>query len=259
MFPSNRIILSALVVSTLVISLTFADEAQCWLDCAGPTTASLLALSANPAVYTYSKSDTQRLVGPTLPTRVLYPLAEAPIPLPYSKFCMTGCAYYYSAPPSLDCWTKCDVMYQQRTSVGASDWAEKARLECRDGCAIAQLRCQPGYKCTAADGMVLCDAGTYRDTNYDSVLACVPCPTGTYRETLGGKSKSSCTLCPAGTYLNALGSKSRNDCLRCPDGLWSLAPGSALCSAITKESAGGSALLEWERFQDNPVPYQGRW
>lgn len=48
----------------------------------------------------------------------------------------------------------------------------QARLECRDGCNIAVLRCQPGYSC--ADGvMTVCQPGTYRNASYDMIMSCL--------------------------------------------------------------------------------------
>ena len=49
---------------------------------------------------------------------------------------------------------------------------EQARLECRDGCNIAVLRCQPGYSC-AEGSMSRCGPGTYRNTSYDAISSCV--------------------------------------------------------------------------------------
>lgn len=48
----------------------------------------------------------------------------------------------------------------------------QARLECRDGCNIAVLRCQPGHSCV--DGIMSpCTAGTYRNTSYDTITPCM--------------------------------------------------------------------------------------
>jgi len=98
-----------------------------------------------------------------------------------------------------DCTNKCDDFYAYNITVGYSDLAETARLECRDGCQIALKRCRPGYKCTQvvesfegsgifSDGsMEYCPTGTYRDVAYDTVEECVDCPQGKYREAKKGR------------------------------------------------------------------------
>lgn len=48
----------------------------------------------------------------------------------------------------------------------------QARLECRDGCNIAVLRCEPGYSC-AGGIMSVCTPGTYRNTSYDMIDTCL--------------------------------------------------------------------------------------
>ena len=112
-----------------------------------------------------------------------------------------------------------------------ADLADTARLECRDGCAIALARCQPGYKCTQTqmymeggvekytEGyMNICPPGTYRDVSYDQVEECFDCPQGRYREDEKGRYMESCSQCPVGKYVNDTGSESILKCLRCPAG-----------------------------------------
>jgi hypothetical protein len=190
---------------------------QCFQDCASPPS--------------------ERLVGPTPPeSDAEYPFAQAPFPLPQPEFCQLGCSLFFNSyPVQLECIAACDLALEENTSVGLSDWVHKARLECRDGCAMAALRCMPGYACR--DGaMVACEPGTYRDESYDSVEECVECPKGTYRELPRGRSISSCLPCPHGTYLNQTGSALREDCLRCPYGQHAPKEGMALCECITSQS-----------------------
>lgn len=101
---------------------------QCHLDCAGNTTADLMAdaaLNGRP----WSVWDTQRLVGPTEPASELnatYPYARAPFPLPFTKFCQLGCSYFFAGSPrNTTCAGLCDDFYARNVSVGINDYAEK--------------------------------------------------------------------------------------------------------------------------------------
>jgi len=47
---------------------------------------------------------------------------------------------------------------------------------------------------------------------------CLPCKSGTYRDSL---TNATCTLCPGGTYGNTTGSSTKFDCIRCPYGKYS--------------------------------------
>ncbi len=209
---------------------------QCILDCSSPTTAEL---QANLSSDDYSIDLPQRLVGPTARDQLNvqpYPHALAPFPLESPEFCQLGCAFFFSKYPELAaCGEECDKYYEIDTTVGTSDLAEKGRLECRDGCEIASLRCRPGFSCQNGN-MLPCPPGTYRDVSYSDVQECVPCPAGTYRFLDKGRSKDSCTPCPAGTYLNSTASTSRSDCQHCPHGRHSKEEGAAVCSCITPMS-----------------------
>ncbi|CAM9650856.1 unnamed protein product [Sphacelaria rigidula] len=132
--------------------------------------------------------------------------------------------------------------------------ATQARLECRDGCDIAVLRCQPGYSCV--DGLMSeCTAGTYRNTSYDMVTSCQEqCPKGRYRERGKGRGAEDCTLCPANTYQNTTGASAEADCIRCPDGFFAEQEGTAECSCITENSC----LTEWQNHQRDSMPFVGR-
>ncbi len=206
---------------------------QCILDCSSPTTTDLLA---NLPTDDYTIDMPQRLVGPTArdPSIVQpYPHALAPFPLESHEFCQLGCAFFFSEYPELGaCGEQCDKYYETDTTVGASDLGEKARLECRDGCEIAALRCRPGFSCQNGK-MLPCPPGTYRDVSYSDVQECVPYPVGTYRSLDKGRSKDSCIPCPSGTYLNSTASTSRSDCQHCPYGRHSGEKGAAVCTCIS--------------------------
>ncbi|CAN0218217.1 unnamed protein product, partial [Phaeothamnion confervicola] len=221
-----------------------ATEAQCVLDCASNVTT---GINANA---------TQRMVGPTEPDfNATYPYAKAPLPLRSPRFCQVGCAHFFGpAPVNTTCKGICDVTFMHNTSVGFNDWAEKARLECRDGCDIALLRCQAGYYCTNGS-MLPCPAGTYRETSYGAVTACTPCPAGSYRAATLGREVSDCSLCPQGTFLNSTGSVTIHDCTRCPDGYYGDADGLAVCECITASSC--EAM--YDQFQRESQPFIGRW
>jgi len=133
------------------------------------------------------------------------------------------------------CLERCDHTYQYDITVGYSDVAEVARLECWDGCQIANLRCQPGYYCYL--GMMrACPVGTYRHNDISHVEDCFPCPKGRYRDREGGRSDMDCDFCPVGKYINDVGSNSVSDCNRCPAGRFGVEPGVAECECISKDS-----------------------
>jgi len=206
-----------------------------------------------------------------------------PNPNPYIEFCRAGCTYFFSevvtssAPTKLsNCTSKCDFTYRSAAhiTVGYSDLAETARLECRDGCQIALKRCQPGYKCSQVamyidgngdeqyvDGeMEICPPGTYRDVAYDSVEECVDCPPGRYREDETGRYLESCSKCPVGKYVNKTGSAYNLECDRCPAGRFGPEPGLALCKCITQASCDDEEYpspANAERRES--VPFEGRW
>ena len=200
-------------------------------------------------------------------------------PNPYSKFCELGCSLFFSSPSDPlhinECTAKCDDFYKYNISVGYNDLAEVARLECRDGCQIGLIRCQPGYYCSqvtlrseqseeviAFNGGIMahCPAGTYRDVSYDAVEECIPCPPGRFREDVKGRSLGGCSKCPAGTYNSKNGSSTIRDCLRCPAGTFTNEPGSENCICITP-----SACLEnqmpspADAEKRDTVPFIGLW
>lgn len=172
-------------------------------------------------------------------------------PNPYSEFCTLGCAYYYasqSEPFHLsECLGKCDDFFSYNVTINYIDLVEVARLECRDGCQMALMRCKPGYYCSQvrlqvnqSEGeefkggwMKRCPAGTYRDVSYNDVEECIPCPPGRYREETKGKRLDACYKCPPGTYNDKFGSSTINDCKRCPYGTFTREEGSGSCICIT--------------------------
>lgn len=172
-------------------------------------------------------------------------------PNPYSEFCELGCAYYYASESDpfhlSECLGKCDEYYSYNVTIQYIDMIEVARLECRDGCHMALMRCKPGYYCSQVrlqknetgnkningGWMKRCPAGTYRDVSYSAVEECIPCPPGRYRDESKGRSLNSCYKCPPGTYNEKNGSATINDCKKCPRGTFSNEEGSESCICIT--------------------------
>ncbi|CAM9368201.1 unnamed protein product [Scytosiphon promiscuus] len=234
-----------------------ANLEQCHLDCAGNTTAVLMADAALNG-RTWNVWDTQRLVGPTEPASELnatYPFARAPFPLPSTRFCRLGCSFFFAGSPrNTTCAGLCDKFYARNVSVGINDYAEKARLECRDGCNIAVLRCQPGHSC-AHGIMSPCTPGTYRNISYDAITSCMECPEGTYRVEELGRGVDDCALCPVNTYQNTTGATASTDCVRCPDGYYAEEEGTAECICMTEDSC----LPEWQNYQRDSMPHIGRY
>ena len=235
-----------------------------------------------------------RLVGPTRPSDNIdalgnpilrqsrsYPYHEASAKdYDMPRFCELGCTFFFTSSgagvprsllPSdksnLDlCMERCDDTYRYNVTVGYSDILEMARLECRDGCQIGLLRCQPGYYCIQASpgktksqggDMLPCPAGTFRSTSYDHVTECVNCPINTFREDTKGKSLSSCSKCPANTSSRQR-STSVKDCQRCPAGTMSTEGTS--CRCITPQACDTNKLPSpADAEKKDSVPYIGRW
>jgi len=148
-------------------------------------------------------------------------------------FCEFGCSNYFSDTPSIaTCFAKCDATYAYNITVGYSDLAEVARYECRDGCDLANRRCQPGYYCDEKQ-MRVCPAGRYRDYAYTQTTTCVDCPTGRWRSATQGRYMDTCSKCPAGTYVSTTGATDQAQCLRCPAGTHGPQEGLAVCIDIT--------------------------
>jgi len=195
----------------------------------------------------------------------------------YSKACQLGCTFFFSLeehPKKLSsCFLRCEDRYAYNVSVGYNDLMELVRLECRDGCITAIMRCQPGYFCIqpsnvtakqSRDGsnvsMRECPPGTYRDISYDAVDACVPCPPGRYREATRGDSLESCAKCPVGTAVNSTGNTSIRDCKRCPAGRFTAEKGRDVCKCITPQACAEEQLEDpADAEKRNTVPFIGRW
>mmetsp|Transcript_26319 Transcript_26319/g.52480 ORF Transcript_26319/g.52480 Transcript_26319/m.52480 type:complete len:453 (+) Transcript_26319:177-1535(+) len=216
---------------------------------------------------------------------------QTPNPNPFSKFCEAGCTFFFAGTPEplpgggnaimlSQCTNECDSVYRSAAhiTVGYSDLAEAARLECRDGCQIALARCRPGYRCTQAemyeeggvekftDGkMEICPPGKFRDFSYDQVTQCVDCPAGRYREDEKGRYMETCSQCPVGRYVNSTGSNSILDCLRCPAGRFGKFPGLALCACINEKTCITDPTDP--SYFESPAnaerretfPFEGRW
>ena len=222
---------------------------------------------ADTDVYIYGLRDTI-----TLDLTKVHPFAVAQNDNPevYNKFCSAGCTFYYTEgnwiqyltdlgerPPEgvlnktatlQSCLDRCDYTYRYNITVGGiqggySDVAEVARLECWDGCQIANLLCQPGFYCFQGE-MIECPPGTYRHNDYRRVESCYLCPKGRYRTETAGRDVDMCALCPVGKYANYTGSDSVSDCQRCPAGKVGLTPGIFRCTCITEDSCEGDRAGE---------------
>jgi len=260
-------------VTHLLLFYAVATEKQCHDDC---------------------RAVPSRLVGPTRPSDEMDALGN-PIQRPtrsyphhvasteeydFPRFCEMGCTLFFissaGVPRSLwprstldRCMDQCDDTYRYNVTVGYSDVLEMARLECRDGCQMALLRCQPGYFCLQASpdktksyaggDMLPCPAGTYRGLAYDQVSECVSCPPNHWREDVKGKSLSSCRKCPANTSTrNRSGSTSIQGCLRCPAG--TISTEGTSCKCITPQACDENQLpFPADAEKRDSVPYKGRW
>ena len=232
------------------------------------------------------RSVAPRLVGPTRPSDDMdalgnplrlarsYPYHNVAMDYDFPRFCELGCTYFFVSVSSggrtstlNQCMDLCDDAYRYNVTVGYNHLLEMARLECRDGCQIGLIRCQPGYYCLQASpdktkiysggDMLACPAGMYRDLAYDKVTECVPCPPNHFREDIKGKSRSSCSKCPANTSSRQR-STSINDCVRCPAGTMS-SEGTS-CKCITPQACDENQLpfpADAEKRESNP--YIGRW
>uniref|UniRef100_A0A7S1FSZ0 Tyrosine-protein kinase ephrin type A/B receptor-like domain-containing protein n=1 Tax=Corethron hystrix TaxID=216773 RepID=A0A7S1FSZ0_9STRA len=201
----------------------------------------------------------------------------------YFRACQLGCTLFFSLrenPKQLSsCLSLCDDKYAYNITVSYNDLMELVRLECRDGCHMALMRCQPGYFClqpsTTLDddgkhhlsstslpnggSMHECLPGSYRDVSYHAVDTCVPCPPGRFREETRGLSMESCTKCPVGTAVNSTGSSSIRDCKRCPAGRFTTEPGRHVCKCITPQACDKEQLPDpADAEKRNTVPYVGR-
>lgn len=210
----------------------------------------------------------------------------------FSTFCELGCTYFFTTTSSNDqspggeegktattldgCLIRCDERYTYDSSYAPpyNDIAAMARLECRDGCLLALMRCQPGYYCsqisfddnvttTTIPGyeggdMTPCPPGTYRDVSYNAIEECVPCPPNHYREDIKGKSIRDCSPCHAGTSAPMPGNDSIEDCVRCLPGTFSTKASNCICitpQACAKDQLPPPADAE----KKETVPYIGRW
>lgn len=221
-------------------------------------------------------STTSRLVGPTQPTDTRpHPWITANLPLKGGEFCKLGCQLFFTELPyTVSCKANCEWFYRFDATDGYSNLAEKAKLECFDGCEIAYEVCQAGYYCTNQK-LIPCAPGRYRGAvanitkaALSAVHTCLRCPYGTYRSSVLGTQSSDCTKCPVGTYLNATGSTAQTDCVRCPAGKWSDVEGMRFCKCIDAASCNlpitvGSDTTDYFNdgvdFYRETIPFQGRW
>ena len=297
------LILSSLLIIALFQRLTkvvTATEEQCHVDCSS---------SARSPTRPWQAIDTlQNQLHLTRPYPFHIAAENTNVDIDeYSlpEFCKLGCTYFFVSSSDTtnnddesqssktttlgQCLDKCDDTYSYNSSTPPyNDLAQVARLECRDGCMLALIRCQPGYYClqvsfsfadkneheNANDAnenaddddnsphyqggeMIPCQAGTYRDVSYDSVIKCIPCPSNYFREDTKGKSLSSCSPCPAGTSAEP-GSTSIQDCVRCPAGTFSTE--ASFCMCITPQACADDPLPPpADAEKRDTVPYIGRW
>ena len=228
---------------------------------------STLYLTVLPSNTTSNNFVHRQILSPSYPNR-------------FSRPCELGCTLFYSldeSPKQLSsCFSLCDAKYKYNLTVGYNDLMELVRLECRDGCRTALIRCQPGYFCIqppkildkngqqhlniSMGSMHECPPGTYRDISYQAVESCVPCPAGRFREAKRGGSMESCTKCPVGTAVNSTGSSSILDCKRCPAGRYTTEPGRHVCECITPQACADDQYDDpADAEKRNTVPFIGRW
>ena len=289
------LILSSLLIIALFQRLTkvvTATEEQCHVDCSS---------SARSPTRPWHAIDTlQNQLHLTRPYPYHIAAENTNVDIhEYSlpEFCKLGCTYFFVSSSDTtnnddetqsktttlgQCLNKCNDTYSYNSSTPPyNDLAEVARLECRDGCMLALIRCQPGYYCLQVDAnenanddnnhyssaennsphyqggeMIPCPAGTYRDV-YDSVIECIPCPSNYFREDTKGRSLASCSPCPAGTSAEP-GSISIKDCVRCPAGTFSTE--ASFCMCITPQACADDQLPPpADAEKSDTLPYIGRW
>ena len=269
--------------------MTFGTEDQCQSDCSSPT---------RPVGPTRPWDAQDPLGNSLYLTRPYpYHIAANDVVehrYDFQTFCRLGCTFFFGLSyPMIDtgdtktstlsqCRDLCDEEYGYKSSTPPyNDLAEISRLECHDGCLMALKRCRPGHYCTqpsfyddgnaAADddatgnsiqyeggNMIPCPPGTFRDTSYEAVTECTPCPPNYYREGVKGQSLSSCSPCPAGTSAVDPGNTSITDCVRCKAGTFSTKASSCMCitpQACTKVQLPPPADAE----KKDTLPYIGRW
>eukprot|EP00615_Pteridomonas_danica_P018225 CAMPEP_0114396342 /NCGR_PEP_ID=MMETSP0102-20121206/13509_1 /TAXON_ID=38822 ORGANISM="Pteridomonas danica, Strain PT" /NCGR_SAMPLE_ID=MMETSP0102 /ASSEMBLY_ACC=CAM_ASM_000212 /LENGTH=198 /DNA_ID=CAMNT_0001557039 /DNA_START=76 /DNA_END=673 /DNA_ORIENTATION=+ len=136
--------------------------------------------------------DSFRPIGPTRPPHTRghpwFPAHDVGdmIPSKFSSFCEAGCNFFFSEFPSnTTCKRRCDRMYRYDVEGGYSDLAEVARYECYDGCDIAILRCQPGYRCDWPT-----TTGVPAESNWELIASMTQCGAGNYRDVDSLKSPS---------------------------------------------------------------------
>jgi hypothetical protein len=157
--------------------------------------------------------NTGRLIGPTQSNETRpYPWSIAAFPSKSKKFCQLGCQLFFEEFPwTVTCKQNCEYYYRYQSTVGYSNIADLAKLECFDGCDIGYQVSQAGYY-SSEQRLIPCPAGTFRvavaNVSINALKrahSCDPCPYGTYRTSTLGVSSNDCTQCPIGKYLNATG------------------------------------------------------
>jgi len=89
-------------------------------------------------------------------------------------------------------------------------------IEYREVCGRGNYRATNGY-------CYLCPRGTFSNTTEAS--SCTKCPTGKYRDQLGGETDEDCKLCPTSRYGQSTGLKSSLCTADCPTGKYSSTEG----------------------------------
>ncbi|CAN0361085.1 unnamed protein product, partial [Ectocarpus sp. 12 AP-2014] len=91
---------------------------------------------------------------------------------------------------------------------------------------ITSCECEPGRIFNTTSGACEgCAAGTYKPAHGNHIGLCLPCPTGTYSDTVGATSQSFCEKCPVGFYGGSYGLSSVTGCVACPAGTFGAVQG----------------------------------
>ena len=83
--------------------------------------------------------------------------------------------------------------------------------------------CGRGWYRATNGNCILCQRGTYSNTTEAS--SCTKCPTGRYRDTLGGETDEDCRLCPVSRYGRSSGLTTSLCTADCPIGKYSSTEG----------------------------------
>lgn len=100
----------------------------------------------------------------------------------------------------------------------------------------------PGCSITARQPAIMkkdCAAGTYKPAYGNQIGLCLPCPAGTYSDTVGATSQSDCKECPLGFYGASYGLSSVTGCMECPAGTFGAVQGGRRLRSFGRHPNGG--------------------